>query len=229
MARELYTSFSKVLLGKSAKSLLWVSISPPAPRLHLGSIGQHYAMALMDRVRDAGRVIGSLSDRNTELRRQIEVIRASAAPEAVAAFEQRPSDPEAEATHLRSRLKAVEEQNNGLQEHLKAARAEVRLAKDEACAEARAASETLADEIHQRLKKDRKLIKDYKKSKGFELGLTRTGQVTYEYGYWIALARFRAHYPDLEVAEDPASFPEDLGVDMPEEVPFDDSADVPEK
>ncbi|THU51122.1 hypothetical protein C4D60_Mb06t27700 [Musa balbisiana] len=101
---------------------------------------------------------------------------------------------------------------------------------DEARAETRAASEALADEIHQRLEKDRKLIEAYKKSKGFELGLTQTGQVTYEYGYQIALARFRARYPDLEVAEDPfASYPEDLGVDMPEEVPFDDNTDVPEK
>ncbi|THU73110.1 hypothetical protein C4D60_Mb04t19340 [Musa balbisiana] len=200
MARELYTSSSEVLLGKSAKSLLW-----------------HYAMALMDRVSGVGRVIDSLCDRNTELHKQIEEIRMSTNPEAMAAIEQHASDLEAEA-----------------------ARAEVRLAKgetltltqklDEARAEARTASETLADKICQRPEKDKKLIKDYKKSKGFELGLTRTGQVTYEYGYRIALACFRARYPDLEVAEDPfASFPEDLSIDMPEEVPFDDSTDVPEK
>ncbi|THU50168.1 hypothetical protein C4D60_Mb06t17260 [Musa balbisiana] len=225
MARELYTSSSEVLLGKSAKSLLW---------------GQHYAMALMDRVCNAGRVIGNLSDHNAELRRKIEEIRAGAAPEAMAAAEQRASDLEAEAMHLRFELKVAKEHNNGLQVHLKAAQAEVRLAKgetlalsqklDEARVEARAASKTLADEICQRPEKDRKLIEDYKKSKGFKLGLTRTGQVTYEYGYQITLTRFRVRYPDLEVAEDPfASFPEDLGIDMPEEVPFDDSADVPEK
>ncbi|THU60413.1 hypothetical protein C4D60_Mb07t12440 [Musa balbisiana] len=134
-------------------------------------------MALMDRVRDVGRVIDSLCDRNAELRKQVEEIRASAAPEAVAAAEQRASDLEAEATRLRSELK-----NDGLLVHLKAAWAEVRLVKgetltlsqklDKACAEARAASKTLAEEIRQRPEKDRKLIEDYKKSQGFELGLT---------------------------------------------------------
>ncbi|THU50332.1 hypothetical protein C4D60_Mb06t19100 [Musa balbisiana] len=97
MARELYTLSSKVLLGKSTKSLLW-----------------HYAMALMDRVRDTGRVIGHLSDRNVELRREIEEIHAGTAPEAVAAAEQHVSDLEAEVTRLRSELKATEEQNKGL-------------------------------------------------------------------------------------------------------------------
>ncbi|THU62469.1 hypothetical protein C4D60_Mb01t05470 [Musa balbisiana] len=161
MARELYTSSSEVLLGESAKSLLWVRISPPALRLYLGGI--HYAMALMDRVRNAGRVIGNLSDRNAELRRQIEEIRTGAAPEAVAAAEQRASNLEVEATRLRSELKAAEEQNKGLQVHLKAARAEVRMAKGETLVlnqkldEARAASEALADEIRQRPEKDRKL------------------------------------------------------------------------
>ncbi|THU50761.1 hypothetical protein C4D60_Mb06t23730 [Musa balbisiana] len=135
MARELYTSSSEVLLGKSAKSLLW---------------GQHYSMALMDRVRDTGWVINSLSNRNAELHRQIEEIRASATPEAMAAAEQRALDLEVEATRLRSKLKADEEQNKWLQVHLKATQAEVRLAKgvtlalnqklDEAHAEARAAS-----------------------------------------------------------------------------------------
>ncbi|THU50982.1 hypothetical protein C4D60_Mb06t26170 [Musa balbisiana] len=203
MARELYTSSSEVLLGKSAKSLLW---------------GQTYAMALMDCVRDAGRVISNLSDRNTELRRQIEEIRTRAAPEAVAVAEQRTSDLEVEATHLRSELKVAEEQNKGLQNL------------DEARVEARAASEALADEIRQWPEKDRKLIEAYKKSSSFEVELTRMGQVTYEYGYRIALARFRACYPDLEVTEDPfASFLEDLDVGMPKEVPFDDSVEVLEK
>ncbi|XP_064989149.1 uncharacterized protein LOC135627113 [Musa acuminata AAA Group] len=72
IARDLYTLPSKTLLGKSAKSLLW---------------GNHYAAALMDRVRDAGRVIGILSDRNAELRKQIEEVHAGAAPEAVAVAE----------------------------------------------------------------------------------------------------------------------------------------------
>ncbi|THU69296.1 hypothetical protein C4D60_Mb08t12940 [Musa balbisiana] len=165
-------------------------------------VGQHYAMALMDRVRDAGRVIDHLSDRNAELHREIEEIRMGVAPEALATAEQRASDLKAEVTHLRSELKAAEEQNKGLQELLRSTKAEVRLARNEMLAlnqkleevraEARASSEALVDEIRQWPEKDKKLIEDYKKSSGFELGLTRTGQVTYEYGYRIALAYFKA-------------------------------------
>ncbi|CAL9186775.1 unnamed protein product [Musa hybrid cultivar] len=78
---------SDVLLGKSAKSLLW---------------GQHYTMALADRVRDGGRALGILCDRNAELRREIEEVRAGAAPEAVATAEQRSSELEAEVNRLKA-------------------------------------------------------------------------------------------------------------------------------
>ena len=94
----------------------------------------------------------------------------------------------------------------------------------------RGASEALDAEIRQRPGRDKKLIEDYKDSPGFQLGLVRTGRVSYEYGYRVALARFKARNPDSEVVEDPfGSFPEDLGVNMPAEVPFDDSPDAPEE
>ncbi|RWW16460.1 hypothetical protein GW17_00019660 [Ensete ventricosum] len=51
-------------------------------------------------------------------------------------------------------------------------------------------------------------IANYKQSVGFWWGLRRMGQVSYEYRYRIALARFRARYPDLEVDSD--SFTEQL-------------------
>ena len=124
--------------------------------------------------------------------------------------------------------------------HLKASVAEARSARgesvelirrlEESCAEARGAAKALSVEIRQRLEKDKKLIEDYKASSGFQLGLVQTGRVSYEYGYRIALARFKARNPDLEVAEDPFdSFPEDMGVDMPDEFPFDDSPNAPEE
>ncbi|RWV89355.1 hypothetical protein BHE74_00047174 [Ensete ventricosum] len=53
-------------------------------------------------------------------------------------------------------------------------------------------------------------------------------KVTYEYEYWVALARLRARYHDLEIEEDPfANLPEDDNVEMLNEVPFDDSPDPP--
>ncbi|XP_065014594.1 uncharacterized protein LOC135642395 [Musa acuminata AAA Group] len=240
MARELYTMPSDVLLGKSAKSLLW---------------GQHYAMVLADRVRDAGRALGILCDRNAELRREIEEVRAGATSEAVAAAEQRSSELEAEVTCLKTeavtvdqrfsaleaevlRLKSeatmAEERHVGLQGALRATRTEAHLARneavsltkrlEEALAEAKAASEAQAAEQILRPERDKKLIEDYKQSSGFQLGLVWLGQVTYEYGYRIDLGRFKARHPGLEVEADPfASLPEDRGVDMPDEVPFDDS------
>ncbi|XP_064964560.1 uncharacterized protein LOC135673568 [Musa acuminata AAA Group] len=228
IARDLYTLPSEVLLGKfakSAKSLLW---------------GNHYAVALMDRVCDAGRIIAVLSGRNAELRKQVDEVRAGGAPEAFTAAEQRAADSDAEAARLRSELQASEERNMELQTHLKASVAEARSARgdslelirrlEEARAEAWGASEALDAEIRQRPEKDKRLIEDYKGSSGFQLGLVRTGRVSYEYGYRIALAHFKGRHPDLEVAEDPFdSLPEDMSVDMPDEVPFDDSPDAPEE
>ncbi|RRT31117.1 hypothetical protein B296_00058910 [Ensete ventricosum] len=55
----------------------------------------------------------------------------------------------------------------------------------------------------------------YKGSLGFKEGLKRMGQVTYEYGYRVALARFRARYPDADVEEDSFTIhPEDDLVPM---------------
>ena len=140
---------------------------------------------LMDHVRDVGRVIDILSDCNANLQKQVEEVRAGAAPEAVVAAEQRASDLDAEATRLRSELKAYEEWNKELQMHLKASVAEARSARgesvelirrlEESRAEARGAAEALAVEIRQRPEKDKKLIEDYKDSSGFQLGLVRTG------------------------------------------------------
>ncbi|XP_064947092.1 uncharacterized protein LOC135597690 [Musa acuminata AAA Group] len=238
IARDLYTLSSETLLSKSAKSLLW---------------GNHYVAALMDRVRDAGRVIAALSSRNAELRKQADEARAGAGPEAVAAAERRASDLEAEAVRLRSELQASTERsaelqmrletsegrNTELQMNLRASVAEARSARadslevlrrlEESRAEARRVSEALDAETRQRPGRDKKLIEDYKGSPGFQLGLVRTGRVSYEYGYRVALARFRVRNPGSEVVEDPFdSFPEDLDVGMPSDVPFDDSPDAPE-
>ncbi|THU54594.1 hypothetical protein C4D60_Mb10t26760 [Musa balbisiana] len=216
--------------------------------------GHHYAAALMDRVRDTGRVITALGARNAELRRQVDEVRAGAGPEAVAAVEQRALGLEAEVERLRTelqastergvelqtRLEASEGKNTELQTHLRASVAKARSARadslelihrlEESRAKAWRASEALEAEIRLRPEKDKKLIEDYKGSSGFQLGLVRTGRVSYEYGYRIALARFKARNPNAVVAEDPFdSFLEDMGVDMPAEVPFDDTPDAPEE
>ncbi|RRT73824.1 hypothetical protein B296_00032085 [Ensete ventricosum] len=73
-------------------------------------------------------------------------------------------------------------------------------------------------------------IVKYRKSAGFKMGLVRTGQVSYEYDYQVALARFKARYPNLEIKEDPfVLLPEDKNVSMEAEQPFDDSLLPPEE
>ncbi|RZS10964.1 hypothetical protein BHM03_00042243 [Ensete ventricosum] len=53
------------------------------------------------------------------------------------------------------------------------------------------------------VKRSSSMIEDYKKSAGFEMGLVRIGQVSLEYDYLLALAKFRARYLDLKVKEEP--------------------------
>ncbi|THU59657.1 hypothetical protein C4D60_Mb07t04370 [Musa balbisiana] len=145
------------------------------------------------------------------------------------------------ATFLRgAELEKSENSAKELQRFLRLDRVELRLLKSEALtltkkaekaeAEARAASSALAEETRLRPIKDKEAIEAYKKSEGFELGLTRMGRVSYEYGYKVALGRFRACPPSSEVEEDPfSSHPEDQDVDMPEDVPFDDRPKTPEE
>ncbi|RRT78872.1 hypothetical protein B296_00001669 [Ensete ventricosum] len=48
-----------------------------------------------------------------------------------------------------------------------------------------------------------KCIVDYKQSIRFGWGLRQMGQVSYEYGYRVALAHFQAWHPNIEVDIDP--------------------------
>ncbi|RRT69974.1 hypothetical protein B296_00006249, partial [Ensete ventricosum] len=60
------------------------------------------------------------------------------------------------------------------------------------------------------LEKAQEVIAEYKESSEFKLGLQRSRQVSYEYGYLVTLAQFRAKYPNLEVEENPVtSLPKD--------------------
>ncbi|RWV83849.1 hypothetical protein GW17_00054485 [Ensete ventricosum] len=65
---------------------------------------------------------------------------------------------------------------------------------------------------------------EYKESRGFQFRPERMGQVTYEFGYCVALACFWVKYLDLVVEEDPfIDQPEDTSMQMEAEQPFDDS------
>ncbi|CAL9123166.1 unnamed protein product [Musa textilis] len=141
---------------------------------------------------------------------------------------------DAEVARLTAELEAASASHASLQKLLRTEKLENCLRKTEASdlaaklaskeAEAKASQEALAAEERLRPEREREAIERYKKSEGFLLGLDRTGRVSYEYGYKVALARFRACPLGSAVEEDPfTSRPEDLGASMPEEVPFDDS------
>ena len=204
-------------------------------------------MAMIDRVHDVGRMINCMGDKITELRGQIEDLKAGPVPEAIAA-----TDLEGEVarlklelghderldSELREKLGGVEQQLVETQRMLKESRGRVYSMEGElfdlsqnleaARAKAKKAEEALAEETRAASEKGKKAIAEYKESCGFQLELQRSGQATYEYGYQVALARFRARYPDLEIEDDPFdNFPGDENVQMPDEVPFNDSVDLP--
>ncbi|RRT60616.1 hypothetical protein B296_00024894 [Ensete ventricosum] len=102
--------------------------------------------------------------------------------------------------------------------------------------EARVRTRKMDDELLQSMKAlestrvelPRQAVDDYKESAGFKEGLKRMSRVTYEYGYRVALARFRSLHPDSEVEEDPFAIrPEDDSVPIERQQAFDDS-DPPE-
>ncbi|RRT59084.1 hypothetical protein B296_00013005 [Ensete ventricosum] len=68
-----------------------------------------------------------------------------------------------------------------------------------------------------------KSVADYKQPVGFGWGLQRMGQVSYEFGYRVALARFQARYPNLEMDSDPFTEKlEDSSVPIETRQEFDD-------
>ncbi|RWW37137.1 hypothetical protein BHE74_00057787, partial [Ensete ventricosum] len=98
--------------------------------------------------------------------------------------------------------------------------------------EARVRARKMNDELLQSMKTlesaraelPRQTVVQYIESLGLQEGLKRMSQVTYEYGYQVALARFHARHPDAEVEEDPFTIhPEDDLVSMEWQQTFDDS------
>ncbi|RWW09794.1 hypothetical protein GW17_00026716 [Ensete ventricosum] len=84
--------------------------------------------------------------------------------------------------------------------------------------------QAMMDLEHARAELPGQAVAQYKGSLGFKKGLKRMGRVTYKYGDRVALARFRARYPDADIKEDPFTiYPEDDSVPMERQQDFDDS------
>ncbi|THU56296.1 hypothetical protein C4D60_Mb11t15780 [Musa balbisiana] len=186
--------------------------------------GQHYYMVLIDRVRDAGRVIEHLSDSNSALRMEILELKAGTGLKAVVAAKQCTSALDEEVNRLKTKLEESLAHAQMLDNELQTLSRDVESARSSAWA----TKETLKEEHLALLEKIEGAIAEYKSSVGFEHGLVRLGWVTYEFGYRVACAHFRVRYPDLELESDPfADQSADENVDIPASVPFDDGPKTP--
>ncbi|RZS08883.1 hypothetical protein BHM03_00039921 [Ensete ventricosum] len=158
-------------------------------------------------------------------------LRVRSGLEAIAAAEQRAAEDLALVDLLKVKLEEANRHWASLEVEVENYR--VNLAESrEQLKEVRLGCRTLEDELLKMTSAMEKLkvelpteaIAEYKKLAGFEMGLVRTGQVSYEYGYQIALDRFKAQYPDLEIEEDSyTTLLEDGTMAMATEQPFEDS------
>ncbi|RRT79007.1 hypothetical protein B296_00026191 [Ensete ventricosum] len=156
-------------------------------------------MALADHVHDAGRVIDLIDNKAEGLRREIAELKVGSRPEAIVTVELRASEAQDLTNHLKTELKDANRRRESLemeldnsrllltnsQEQLKDVWARGRVMEDELL-KMTCAMEGLRVEL------PKEAIPEYKKSVSFEMGLVQTGQVSYEYGYRFALARFQA-------------------------------------
>ncbi|RZR75767.1 hypothetical protein BHM03_00000253 [Ensete ventricosum] len=218
LAWEMYMLPSEVLLARAAKEMVL-----------------YVHMALFDRVNDTCRLITFMDYRITSLQQEIDVLKSGEGPEAVAATEER-------AFELEKELEKTKRKRDEVLQRLKASDKELNKARgnlsevQKQLKEARVRARKMDDELLQSVKAlesaraelPRQAIDEYRELTGFKEDLKRMGRVTYEYGYRVALARFRSLHPDSKVEEDPFTIkPEDDSVPMERQQAFDDS-DPPE-
>ncbi|RZS18092.1 hypothetical protein BHM03_00050316 [Ensete ventricosum] len=192
---------------------------------------QHFQMALVDRVHDAGWLITFMDYRVKQLQEELDALKFRGGPEAVAEEEERASGLREELEKIKGekaeellRREASEKELQAVRRHLGDAQQLLK--------EARTRARRMDDELLQAVKDlesaraelPGQSVAWYKGSLGFKEGLKRMGRVTYEYGYRVALARFRARYHDADVEEDSFTIhPEDDLVPMERQQDFDDS------
>ncbi|RRT32501.1 hypothetical protein B296_00050801 [Ensete ventricosum] len=75
---------------------------------------------------------------------------------------------------------------------------------------ARDLREALEAKWHMILKYREEAITDYKSNVGFRRCLKRSGVISYQFGYQIALTHFKLRYPKLELKKDSfTNYPDD--------------------
>ncbi|RRT31936.1 hypothetical protein B296_00045668 [Ensete ventricosum] len=156
---------------------------------------QHFQMVLFDRVHDAGRLI-TFIDYRVKQERGEELLRREASEKELQEVQGHLGDAQQLLREVRTKAQRMDDELLQDVKDLESARAEL----------------------------PRQSVIQYNESLGFKEGLKRMGRVTYEYGYRVALARFRARHPDANIEEDPFTIhPEDDLVPMERQQDFDDS------
>ncbi|RRT84709.1 hypothetical protein B296_00010767 [Ensete ventricosum] len=171
----------------------------------------------------------------TNLQQEINALRSGGGPEAVAAVEERAVELEKELEKMKHerdeaflRIETSDKELNDVRSDLSEARRQLK----EVGVKAHRTDDDMLKLVKElesvRAGLSRQAIDDYKGSTGFKEGLKRMGRVSYEYGYRVALTRFRLLHPDLEVEENPFTIrPEDDSVSMERQQTFND-LDSPE-
>ncbi|RWW50479.1 hypothetical protein BHE74_00043253 [Ensete ventricosum] len=150
-------------------------------------------MALLDRVHDAGRLVTIIGNQASFLEAEIDKLKTEVDPEQLVVALQQVDELQADNAKLKSELDKLTRQSEQADKELNELWE----------------NDTLKAELPS------KSVADYKRSVRFELGLQWMGQISYKYGYRVALARFQARYLNLEVDNDPFSKkPEDSSVPM---------------
>ncbi|RWW66062.1 hypothetical protein BHE74_00026588 [Ensete ventricosum] len=147
---------------------------------------------------------GAIGDPHGEpdihLEAEVAKLKLEGDPEQLIAARQQVDELQADNAKLKSGLDELARYSRAKSDHRKADDELLRLLRE---------NETLKIELPS------KSIANNKQSIEFKWGLQRMGQVFYEYGYRVALARFHDRYPDLEVDNDPfTEKPEDNLVPM---------------
>ncbi|RZR97646.1 hypothetical protein BHM03_00026875, partial [Ensete ventricosum] len=85
-------------------------------------LSEHYSMALLDRVHDAGRVITLIDNKFNLLRKEVQKLKEGGNPEAVAAAERRATEAQALIENLQAELEEAARQWESMEKELSRAR-----------------------------------------------------------------------------------------------------------
>ncbi|RWW00259.1 hypothetical protein GW17_00036771 [Ensete ventricosum] len=169
--------------------------------------------------------------RINNLLQKIETLKAWGGLEVVVIAEERVAELEKtqqERTKALQRLETSHKELNEVRGDLSEARKQLKEARVKAQKPEDDLLKSVKDLESTRAELPKGAVNDYKESADFKEGLKRMGRVAYEYGYWVALARFCSSHPNSEVEEDPFTVrPEDDSVPMERQQAFNDS-DPPE-